>query len=75
MDHSLAQVFGAGLSAIMAYCDFMGGTIIVDYHRMIDGDVGGTLLELTHWISFCLHQLAYKTIGLGNSAFRIVDKL
>src|SRR5439155_13949832 len=57
VNHGFPQIFGAGLTTVVAEGDSVCGTIVFHHHGMIDGDVGGALLEVCHGISASLHQL------------------
>src|SRR5215211_9031651 len=42
------------------------GTIVLHDLRVVDGDVGDSLVELVHWISTLAHDVSDKPIRLGH---------
>src|ERR1700730_18603106 len=53
----------------------MGSAIVLHHHWVIDGNVGGTLVEVCHGISAGHHDLVDQKIGLRDRALGFVDKL
>ena len=43
--------------------------------RLIDGDISGTLIEITHGIPTSGHYFVDKQIGIGDGGARIVDEV
>jgi hypothetical protein len=50
VDHGLAQLFGAGLATAVAQCDFVRYAIVLNYDRVIDGNVSGPLIKVCYGI-------------------------
>ena len=54
----------------------MGGSIILDYHRMLHGDVGRPLLEVfIDRIAAVVHHLLHKLMGLANGTHRLIHEV
>lgn len=79
MSHGLPQIFaaglGAGLAAAVAEGNGVRGTIVLNYDRMIDGEIGSALLKICHRKSARLQQLLDQVICLGHSASGFIIKL
>ncbi|SRR5579871_570772 len=75
MHHGAAEILGTGLAATMTKGDVVAGTVIFDDIGIIDGKIGGTLLEVGQGIAARLHGLPNQAVSYGHSATRIVDKL
>jgi hypothetical protein len=74
MHHGLTQILRvrAPLGGVLR--DRVGHTIVPDDPRMIDGDVGDTLLELSDGVPASPHQVLDEAIALLDGAGRIVDE-
>ena len=75
MDHGLPQVFGARLATAVAQGDIVCSTVIFDHHRVVHGNVGSTLFEITDGIPASPHYLINQLIREGNRASRIINEL
>src|SRR5689334_16765818 len=58
----------------MAQSNFVCCTVVGDNNWVIDGNVGGALIELAYGIAACLHDFIYKAVGLRDRTFRVVNK-
>src|ERR1044071_492882 len=74
VDHRLSQVFGGGASALVVAHDVARRAIVHDDVRMIDRDVGNTLLEIANGIATRVHDVADEAVCLDDRALRIVDE-
>ena len=75
MNHSLAQIFGARLAATVAQRDVVCCAVVLDNNRVINGNVGGTLIEVAYGIAAYLHDFVYQLVRLRDRSFRVVNKL
>src|SRR5690349_23556552 len=73
MDHRLAEIFGARLSATVPDRDVMRLVIMLDDDWVIDGDVARTLVEIADRIAARPHDLADQRVGECNGARRAAD--
>src|SRR5580658_2623682 len=74
MNERLAQLFGIRLAAFALDSNGARGPIGCHYGRMVDRDVRGAALEITHGIAAGRHELLNQLIRFGNSATRIINK-
>jgi hypothetical protein len=56
LEHGGAHVFGGDLGAGGALGDGVGRAVVFDDAGMVDGDVGGTLLEVGDGIAASVHE-------------------
>jgi hypothetical protein len=75
VNHGLAQVFRAGLTAIATLGDSMRGTIVFDHHRVIDRDVCCALGEVRGGISTRPHNFRDQAIRACHGPRGIIDEL
>lgn len=75
VDHCLAQVFGGCLTALLADRDVVRRSVVLNDVRMVYGDVGGALLEVTDGVATNLHQIRDEVVGFDHGAFRVIDEL
>lgn len=73
MNHRLPQIFGAGLATAAAQS--MRDAVVFHHNRVIDGNVGGPLIELTHGIPARLHHLGHKLVRPGDRSFGVIHEL
>ena len=74
VDHRLPHLFGGGLAALPARREHAGGTVILNDHWMIHGQIGGTPIELFKRIAPRRYHLRDQLIGLADRAIRVVDE-
>jgi hypothetical protein len=55
--------------------DFMPGPIVLHDLGVIDGDVGGALIEILHWVAASGHDSRDQPVRLVDGRIRIVDEL
>jgi hypothetical protein len=63
VDHGLAKIFGAGLASVMTESDVVSGTIVVDYNRVVDGDIVGAMYKVSHGITTGFHEFVEQLVG------------
>jgi hypothetical protein len=74
MNHCLAQVFSVGLSLSLTNRDFVGRPVICENQWMVHGNIGRSLLKVTHRIAACGHHIAQQLIGLRDRASGAVNE-
>ena len=74
LNHGGAEVFGGGLVAVEADGDGVGGAVGVDDAGMVDGDVGGPLIEVGYGIAASVHEGGDELIGFEDGSLRVVDE-
>src|SRR6476620_9073947 len=57
MDERLALGLGADLAVLLCQIDSVGGAVVLDDGRVVDGDVGGALLEIVDRLATFAHHL------------------
>ena len=75
VDHGAAQFFSCGPAAGPAERDIVGGAIVLRDDGMVDGDVGGALLEVANGIAAGGHDIAKQLIGFSDSSGGRVDEM
>jgi hypothetical protein len=75
VNHGFAQVFGADFAAALAKSNAVSDPIVFHDDWMVNGNIGGTLIEVRHGIAAGLHQLVDQLIGLGERSFGVVNKI
>jgi hypothetical protein len=74
VDHGLAQVFSAGAPGTAPLGDVVGGPVVGDDAGMLDGQVGGALLEIGHRVAAGGHDLSNQPVGVAYDPRRVVDE-
>jgi hypothetical protein len=74
LNHGAAEVFGGGIVGIEADGDGVGGAVGVDDAGMVDGDVGGTLIEVGDGVAASIHERGDELIGLEDGSLGMVDE-
>src|SRR5215472_6834461 len=69
-----AQFLGGCFAAAVAEGDLARGAVVVDDVWMVDGDVGGALIEVCDGIATSEHELFDEAVGLGDGLMRLVDE-
>jgi hypothetical protein len=75
VDHGATQVFSAGLATRLTDRDVVRSTVILRDDRVVNGDIGGALFKITHWISTCGHNVSEKLIGLRHCTCWCVNEM
>src|SRR5688572_5862806 len=74
VDHCHPQVFGRGLTALLADGDVVRDTVVLHDVRMVYRDVRGALLEVAHGVTSELHEVGDEAVGFDHGALRVVDE-
>jgi hypothetical protein len=53
----------------------VGGAVVVDQVRVVDGDVGGPAVEVVDRVAPLPHDLHHEDVGLGDALGRRVDEV
>src|SRR5258708_31293370 len=75
MHHRLPKILRAGLAPAMTHNNVVSATIISDRIGIIDRNIVGALIELTHGIAACVHDFGDQSVRFVHCTLRIVDKL
>jgi hypothetical protein len=60
--------------ADLALRDLVRVPVVVDDVRVVDGDVGGALIEVRHRVPARLHHLGDEAVGIADGTRRVVDE-
>jgi hypothetical protein len=63
MDHCLPQVLRLGFAAVASECQSMGLAVVCDHAWVIDRQVFGALLKVTHRVSTFPHDVRHEFVG------------
>jgi hypothetical protein len=74
VNHGLAKIFRACLTACLTKRGFVRGAVIVENHRVIHGDIRDALLEVGHRIAARGHHVDEQLVGFCDCASRTVNK-
>lgn len=74
MYHRLAEFLGVGFAAFIAHRNGLRRPVMVHHGRVIDRDIGSTVLKITHRVAALLHQIANQLVRFGNNAFWVIDE-
>lgn len=74
LNHRGAKVFGGGLVGGEAGGYGVRGAVVLDDAGMVDGDVGGALLEVGDGIAAGLHERGDEFVGFGDGALGMIDE-
>src|SRR4029450_12012697 len=66
---------GAGLGAVVAGGDGVGGPVVVHHLGVVDRDVGGPLLEVVDRGAAVAHARGDQPVGRAGGLGRLVDEL
>jgi hypothetical protein len=62
MNHRFSQLFCTYCFLLPPNCYRVGHPVILDYERMIHGNIGDALFEITDWIAAAVHYPLNKTV-------------
>ena len=74
LEHGGAEIFGGGFVACEALSDGVGGAVVFDDARVVDGNVGGALLKVGDWIAACVHERGDEFVGFDDGTAGVVDE-
>jgi hypothetical protein len=74
VNHRHPQVFGRRIATLLPDGDIVGNAVVLDDVWMIDGDVRGSLLEVSNWVAAELHQVGDETVGFDDRGLRVIDE-
>lgn len=76
MAHRLAEVLGRVAAAVRACLrEPVSLAVVLDHLRMVDGDVGGALLEVVDRVAALGPHRLDQAVGASDCAVRVVDEL
>jgi len=76
VDHRLAKLFGAGLSATSTERDLLRRSIILDHVRVLDRYVSRPLFEIrVNRIASVAHHSLNQLVGLADSCYRLIHEV
>ena len=75
VDHRLTKIFSRSFALPVTVRDHASGAIILDYARVVHGQIGHSLIEVDYWIASCAHDVVHQMVALRNRSLRIVDEL
>jgi len=71
---SLPQFLDGGLTALRTYRDGLRSSVIVYNRGVIDGDISGTALKISHREATLLHHLTNQLARLRHNILGIIDE-
>ena len=74
IDHGLPHFFRAGFASLPSQRERASGTIILNDHRVVDGQVGRTPLEVFKRVATCSHHLGDELVGFSHGAGGVVHE-
>jgi hypothetical protein len=74
VDHGLTHFLGAGFPSLFSQRERSSGAVVLNYHRVVNGQVVRTPIEVFERIATGSHHLGDELIRFGHGAVRIVDK-
>ena len=74
INHRLSQILGRGFALPVAFGNLSSRAIVLNYVRMVHGDVRDALLEIRHRVAARLHDFADEPVGFRDGAFGIVHE-
>jgi hypothetical protein len=74
VDHGLPHFFRAGFPPLPSQRERASGTVILNNHWMVDGQVGRTPIEVFKRVATCSHHLRDELIGFADGALRVVHE-
>jgi len=74
VNHALAKVLRRGRSPFVRERHRVCLSVVLHHQRMIDGDLGDTLIEVLHGIAAILHDGSHETVGFLERAIGVVDE-
>ena len=74
VDHCLTHFFRAGFPALPPQRERASGAVILNDHRMVDGQVGRTPIEVFKGVATRSHHLGDELVGFAHGAVRVVHK-
>lgn len=74
VDHCLTHFFRAGFPPLPSQCKCASGAVILNDHWMVNGQVGGTPIEVFKGVANRSHHLGDELIGFAHGAVRVVHK-
>ena len=75
MQHSPPQILGVGLAAPMAQGYLVRDPVVGHELRVVDGEVGGALVEIADGIAARVHGLADQFVRAADRRARIIDEI
>ena len=72
MHHGLPQFLGVDLSGMTRVGERTGGAVVLDDRRVLDREVGCTLLEILGRVAAGTHDLVDQLIGVGHGNSGII---
>ena len=74
VDHCLPHFFRTGFPPLPSQRERASDTVILNDHRMVNGQVGSTPIEVFKWVATRRHHLGDELIGFAHGTFRVVHK-
>ena len=74
VDHRLPQFFRAGLPPLPSHGERAGETVILNDDWMVDGQVGGSAIEVFQGIAASGHHLGHELVGFTHGVVRVVNE-
>jgi len=74
VDHCLTHFFSAGFTLLPSQCECASSAVILNDHRMINGHVVRSPIEVFKGVATRSHHLRDQLIGFAHGAVRVVDK-
>lgn len=74
VDHGLPHFFRSGFPPLPSQRERASDTVILNDHRMVDGQVGRAPIEVFKRVSTRRHHLGNELIGFAHGAGRVVHK-
>lgn len=74
VDHCLPHFLRVGFAPLPSQRERASGTVILNDHRMVDGQVGRAPLEVFKRVTTCNHHLRHQLVSFAHGAVRVVHE-